>query len=1139
MLSHADPEVRHRAVLGLARLGDGSVVGRLLAPDLVQAVGPAAVLAAAVALGDAGERVVAVLLDHTDDAVRTSALLVEMLAELRDRDGDARRCLVCLSARSPRTRLAGAQGLELYPDPAAFRALVVKLVNDRGDDTVWKIPPETVDALAAVLVGGPPPLRVRAVGLMAWLAEKEQAGWNLAWAVFGKRFDAEIAAAAAAAPSRTASRLTADAAKELAFGAYIGLVREQGGAAATPAVVRVRQTALARVLAVATAADRYRPAAFPVLLQALTDSNQPVRFQAFVQLLALGFDRTRLGAEALEAGHTDLGVKGLELLTDGTASAEGDAVLERVALGRTDDLATEAAKLLAARRGFVPVAEAALAAAHAPLRLQAVRWLVANFDDAAIARHALRDALKSRYRQVRETAAFELATLKDADAFDVLVTLLKEADEPGRQTKVIEALTTLGDKRTPTALLDRIEHDPAGTALAAELFAAAGEFRLPEVADRLFALAERNKEWREPAFNAILVTSGFDQAIEDPDDERPDRKWEAAQHPRHPALLARLLDRAIAAGMNGVGNGLLPAARWCRGSEVDEPLGLLAANPDDDLRHAGVATLGWRFKHRSAPADPLLRALRHKDPTTQFLAAEGLARGGRPEGFNVLLAAIDFLDDVGLRSRAVLALGELGDARALDVLLRLAGEDGHALQEPAAEAIGHLRRSPDAGKIGRLLERLARGNGGVAQRALVGLRYFDSTSGWQLIRQRAADRHNRQVRFVAVEQLGHKDEPANRDLVANVLRTDDYAGMVGTAFVAARRLWGRDSLEPHFALIQHEAAGAWLVNPDGSGEDVLKAVCDRGDPLRLLDVFPRCGPDVQGPLEASLLGRSELPKKEALAAVAGENEGTVRLAARLLGRSGAADAAAKTALAAALGRWSAAWDERRKKLPDAAGADAPELQPVSDCLRALSWAACRLRAATDRVAELAASRAGDPLFRPIRLDAARCLATTEPTDAVLTAMETLARGTDPVVREIAADVLARRAPARAAALLEPLASDRPSFARLLAGQGVPAAAGFVRSAAGQVHYQPVALPAVIATKDVPALAAVAKDRKKPEAARLGAIEGLGVMAAEPAEQVLAEVGAAEGDDEDVRKAAWRALRRSKRARRAAANGGKT
>ena len=77
--------------------------------------------------------------------------------------------------------------------------------------------------------------------------------------------------------------------------------------------------------------------------------------------------------------------------------------------------------------------------------------------------------------------------------------------------------------------------------------------------------------------------------------------------------------------------------------------------------------------------------------------------------------------------------------------------------------------------------------------------------------------------------------------------------------------------------------------------------------------------------------------------------------------------------------------------------------------------------------------------------------------------------------------------------------------------------------AGQVHYQPVVLPVLVAAKDVPPLAAVARDRKAPEPARLGAIEGLGVMADEAAEKVLVEVGTAADDDKDVRKAAWRAV----------------
>ena len=163
--------------------------------------------------------------------------------------------------------------------------------------------------------------------------------------------------------------------QQLAFGAYVGLVREQGGAAAKKQqptlgaqVVRVRQTALNRLLALAQSAEQYARAAVPVMVQAFGDPNQAVRLQAFEHLHTLGMDGATLGAEALEAGHTDLGVKGLEVLTDGARAKEGQDVLEHVMLTRKDELAVEAAKLLQVQRGAVAVAAKALTAAYEPLR---------------------------------------------------------------------------------------------------------------------------------------------------------------------------------------------------------------------------------------------------------------------------------------------------------------------------------------------------------------------------------------------------------------------------------------------------------------------------------------------------------------------------------------------------------------------------------------------------------------------------------------------------------------------------------------------------------------------------------------------------------------------------------------------------
>ena len=354
------------------------------------------------------------------------------------------------------------------------------------------------------------------------------------------------------------------------------------------------------------------------------------------------------------------------------------------------------------------------------------------------ARDGLHLALKSRYLAVREAAALELASKKDPAAFESLVGLLKAAGDPKPQRRVIEALVTLGDPRAAGAFLDRVEDDPGGTALADELLAAVGRFRLPEVVDRLLALMDKDRKRRDAAVGALITISGYDQWIGDLEDEGVDRSWEEKQFPRHDAVLARLMDRLSAPADSRHLLRLLPGARWARGKEVDPVLAGLVNHPDDSARQRAVEALGWRLRKREGDPEPLRKALQHKDPITQFLAAEGLAKAGRAEGLNVLLASIDFAGDLDLRRRAVLALGELADERALDALLRLAGEDGHALQEPAAEAIGHLGRSPRAEEIFKLLERFAKGDTGVAWCALQGLRWLDTRAGWQLIRQRAA-----------------------------------------------------------------------------------------------------------------------------------------------------------------------------------------------------------------------------------------------------------------------------------------------------------------------------------------------------------------------------------------------------------------
>ena len=1146
-LGHADPEVSYRAAYGLACLGDNAVAALVFSEAGGRIISTGGQVAAALALGDAGEGRLVLFLDHPKAEVRSRALLLLLMREWKDPRGDFARALAALASRTSRLRLVAARAVEALADPGAFPRFVAELINDRGDAPAWKVPAATVDALAELLVHGDHHLQVRTARLLRHLDADEQAAFDQAWRLHEARFAAALADLRQLAGKRPAVAPRYDAAQlhDLAFGAYVGLVREPSGtrpAAAAPQqqrslfatddqgnTIRARQSALAHLLELARDDPRHARGAVPVFVQALGDPAQAVRFQAFDQLQALALAPARLAAEALESGFVDLGVKGLELLTTGVSAEEGRAILEQAMLGRADDLAGEAARLLIARIGAAPVAARALGAASEKLRREAVGWLAAESDRDPAARDALRRALSSRYAAVREAAAFELASRKDAAAFEALAGLLAAATEAKPQRRAIAAMEALGDPRGAAALLDRAATDPTGTALLDDLIRAAGRFRDPASADRLLALFDREPRAREAAFAALVMVSGYDQPIADPDDERPDDRWLRDQHPRRDDLLARLVDRFAAPGDAKLLARLLPGARWGRSAAVGPALAAVAGHPDEATRRGAVEALGWRLRKRAGDPEPLRRALGHRDPGTQFLAAEGLALAGRPDGLNVLLASIDFASDLDLRRRAVLALGELGDEGAFDAVLKLANEDGHALQEAAAEAIGHLGRSPRGAEAFKVLERQARGDGGVAEAALRGLRWLGTRPAWRIIRDHAADPSGPH-RDLAVELLGFDDadDPATGDLLLKLLAGDTSDDLSLDAILeGARRVFGPDSLEPDYATLGNPNA-RWLDDFD----QVIERVQGRGDPARIFAILPKCPDEARADVAGCLLNRVEPPILAARGALDSPDAAIATLAAQLLGRAGPAARDSAGALASALGRWRAAWEEARaaENLGAQHRSGAGQLAGVlTPCVRGLTWAAGRVGVEDDALAAVAAARPDDPAYRPIRREAIIALAERPASPAVVAALEQAAPAGDPDVRGIAAGALARLDPGRAAAIAGRLLDDAVGWRRLTRG-GAVAVESVLRQAAGQVHHQGVALPALIDRHEVETLTGVLADRKRPEAARLGALEGLGAMALEDAEAALRRVGADESEEDEVRKAAWRALRRSRRAR---------
>src|SRR5262249_9399454 len=143
-LQHADPAVKYHAAKGLAYAGDASVAPLVFSPEGGKVVSVGERIAAALALGAAGEHRLAVFLDDTREEVRSRALILMRMREWKDPDADLSRCLACLASRAPRIRLTAARALEVFSGSEAEAsqsrsAFVAGLLNDRGDKPEWKI----------------------------------------------------------------------------------------------------------------------------------------------------------------------------------------------------------------------------------------------------------------------------------------------------------------------------------------------------------------------------------------------------------------------------------------------------------------------------------------------------------------------------------------------------------------------------------------------------------------------------------------------------------------------------------------------------------------------------------------------------------------------------------------------------------------------------------------------------------------------------------------------------------------------------------------------------------------------------------------------------------------------------------------
>lgn len=1151
VVRHADDAVKKEAALGLAYHGDSLAAGLVFGGS---ASSDEKLLAALGVIEDAEDQFLS-FLDVDNTSLKRRAFLLLLLLEFAEDDGVPDKCLAALSSKHSDIRLLAAMGIEVFPDRDGFKKYIHDTFNTllaQGKDP-FTVEAATVNRLAHALAFGSVQVKIRAARLLETLDASSDEEFKRRWDIYERRYGTELDALVsrsggeqAVSAGETEGRFKRawrllkntvarakgqseekaefdEALAQLVFGAYVGLSRD-------PSRDTVRLGALRRMTAMAKRDENFVVEVERVMLLALGDNHAEVRKLAFDNLLDLGLSAELLSNEALSTGHADMGSRGLELLASRGEGDSGDQLLREVLLTKTDGLEREAAKLLADRTSWAKVWRIGLGALSQDFRRDSLNNLVRGWETEEGAKDAVIQAMTSRFEDVRFSAAEELSR-KSPDgeakqtALGVLLEMIERKDY-NEQNRGISGLQRLGDSAAAPKMLDRIDNDEEGSANVDILMKAAASFRDRNVFDRLLDYIDRDVN-RWGAFQAALTITGYDQYIEDPEDENEDRSWLEKQQPHHDDLLAKLLDISYRLADGRMLQMLVPRARWALTNAADPYLAPLATFSKENIQHAAIEAIGWRLRKRDGSPDVLLRLLRDGSPTAQFIAAEALALAGRKDGISVLMTAVNFMEDYEQRRRAIFALGQLGDPQALDLLLEIVQDDESYLRPAAAEAIGHMAKSDRADDVFKLLVGLNQDNYDLAKSALTGLRYFNTREAWRVIRKRARE-GSWWLRQHAAEMLGYNDDQANIELLSRIITSgeEDDSDVVDTAATSLRRIFGPDSLEADYVLVQSEFT--WLEAQEG----MIKRLREKGDAARLLEVLPRISEEAEdeflAPLVTALLSREPLPVDDVAGLLGSDEVRTATVAAQIVGRAGKSAARHGDTLVAATEKAHGQWLEARKLVLSNQRHGQAMLDGTTERYKLLVWACGRLEVGFDAIAS-AAQVPQAPRATEIQHAALIALSSEWVGQRGIKVLEAFIHGNDANLRQLAATSLRQIDPERAREILSDTLEDASTFNRLFV-RGEEAAQEVLRKGAGSIHLQGVVLGHMAENQDVDGFAATLKDDSLSDEIRLGAIEGLAEIATEAVDALLIAVGTNEEEDEELRKSAWRALRRARRAR---------
>lgn len=1138
-LAHTEVAVRSWAAEGLARLGDVRALPVLT--GTLRADHPPLRLGAVLGFAALGAEGYGGMLQGLEDPSRDVQEYVFAVLLARDlrafRQGEAPDLLAsALSSLRPDIRFAAARALEMRADPEHYLAhLIEALMPPRpekaADMKEW--PAEEgrgriIVGLAEALSGDQPDQRHAAANVLRLrhkpldffrearrVARPRLAGtpWTPDTAPRGqaegdpkppkgwlRRLFAEGAEGAKGATEATeVPDVERGRLRRLAFGAYVGLLRQIS--AGDDEGHRVRRDAIDRVVELALSGAVASSAAVPPLLRAIDDPHHLVRRNAFAGLKKLfpeGSDEP-LGL-ALASTSADVARGALdELAARGEVSRPRLVAALNAPLADVRKYAFELLEKLGPKGSLEPLL-AALRSDHPDVRVGVIERLTGAQDPRVV--EALRRALRSDHADLRLRAAELIASRRDDQAVDVLASFLRGDDANGAR-RAREALLNLGSPAVVRALAARIaELGPAEPARL-ELVKALGRLRGPEALEASAGLfGDENEAVRAAAFDAARALAGLKK--------RRDGAL-ALRYLRQAAVAKDAVLRKRAA--EGLGEGPEP--------EANELLVALFRDRDLEVRKVAVAQYARRARAYGAATAPLEEVLRAGARDLMLAAAEGVAERGSSSALRPLLLFAR-AGEGGERERALIALGTLGDVRALEELETVAGGGTKeapaepSMQAAALEGLGRLDRKLESSEVrqrvrARIEQALEGGPNPLAEAAVRALRHVGGD--WARAKLEGAlssPSVAHAARSAAADALGRLgDREAEVALVHGL--ADRNADLRRASRRALTRLFPDDltrvalaSLGSEFRDLS-EPAAAYLAR-EGEPEQLLPR-------LSTLD-----NESLRRKLLFGLLRRASLPF-EALVRLLGHEKAETRgdaawlLALRVdpAGGEGAAPLPPAAAVVAAESASAAAWSRA-----------APERRSIEERawrnVVALAVRA-RLEALAPRYRELVVGGEAVPDFlRRLAAEGLAKLRDAKGRDALVRALA----DRHPGVRAAAARALREAVGPEAAGLARKV--DPPDAVALSAAVGPPIAPELLASPEGRR----LALVAAINGGELEALRALASGGPD-EPTRVAAVEALGWAGDEASRELLGAIAFDKAKAPlPLRKAAYRALRRAKR-----------